>query len=92
MVSRVWRAALDSTTGKVIGSLHSRHRAQEFLAFLKTIDAAVPADLDCHVVLDNASMISTWNDSPRPCVWAKTADQILDSIASHCRRMNDSGH
>ena len=48
-------AALDLTTGKVIGSLHSRHRAQEFLAFLKKIDAEVPADLDCHVVLDNAS-------------------------------------
>ena len=39
-------AALDLTTGKVIGSLHARHRAQEFLAFLKKIDAEVPADLD----------------------------------------------
>ncbi len=52
-------AALDLTTGKVIGSLHSRHRAQEFLAFLKKIDAEVPADLDCHVVLDNASTHKT---------------------------------
>ena len=39
-------AALDLATGKVIGSLHSRHRASEFLAFLKKIDAEVPADLD----------------------------------------------
>lgn len=52
-------AALDLTTGQVIGSLHSRHRAQEFLAFLKKIDGAVPADLDCHVVLDNASTHKT---------------------------------
>ena len=36
-------AALDLTTGKVIGSLHARHRAQEFLAFLKKIDTNVPA-------------------------------------------------
>ena len=52
-------AALDLATGKVIGSLHSRHRAQEFLAFLKKIDAEVPADLDCHVILDNASTHKT---------------------------------
>src|SRR3954466_15064092 len=48
-------AALDLTTGKVIGALHSRHRATEFLAFLRTIDAEVPDDLDIHLVLDNAS-------------------------------------
>jgi transposase len=52
-------AALDVATGKVIGSLHARHRATEFLAFLKKIDAAVPADLDLHVVLDNASTHKT---------------------------------
>ncbi len=146
-------AALDLATGKVIGSLHSRHRAQEFLAFLKKIDAEVPADLDCHVVLDNASThktpqvkrwltahprfvlhftptssswlnlverwfaelttkklrrgthtsvrqlntdirawISTWNDNPRPYVWTKTADQILESVANYCKRINDSRH
>ncbi len=146
-------AALDLCTGQVIGSLHSRHRAQEFLAFLKKIDAAVPADLDCHVVLDNASThktpqvkrwltahprfvlhftptssswlnlverwfaelttkklrrgthtsvrqlntdirawIDTWNDNPRPYVWTKTADQILESVANYCKRINDSRH
>jgi transposase len=52
-------AALDLTTGKVIGALHRRHRAREFLAFLKTIDANVPADLDVHLVLDNASTHKT---------------------------------
>jgi hypothetical protein len=50
-------AALDLTTGKVIGSLRARHRATEFSAFLRKIDAEVPADLDVHLVLDNASTI-----------------------------------
>ncbi|WP_374021365.1 IS630 family transposase [Mycobacterium sp. HNNTM2301] len=146
-------AALDLTTGKVIGALHSRHRATEFLAFLRKIDAEVPTDLDVHLVLDNASThktpavkrwltahprfvlhftptssswlnlverwfaelttkklrrgthtsvrqlntdirawIQTWNDNPRPYVWTKTADQILESVANYCRRINDSGH
>src|SRR5215208_6988359 len=146
-------AALDLATGKVIGSLHSRHRSQEFLAFLKKIDAEVPPDLDCHVVLDNASThktpavkrwltthprfvlhftptssswlnlverwfaevttkklrrgthtsvrqlntdirawIENWNDNPRPYVWTKTADQILESVANYCKRINNSGH
>ncbi len=52
-------AALDLASGQVIGSLHARHRSQEFLAFLKKIDTEVPAELDCHVVLDNASTHKT---------------------------------
>ena len=52
-------AALDLTTGKVIGQLHSRHRAVEFKKFLQTIDQEVPADLDVHLVLDNASTHKT---------------------------------
>ncbi|MFF0815343.1 IS630 family transposase [Rhodococcus sp. NPDC003318] len=146
-------AALDIASGKVIGALHSRHRATEFIAFLRKIDTEVPDDLDVHLVLDNASThktpavkrwllahprftvhftptssswmnlverwfaelttkklqrsahrsvrqlnrdirdwIETWNDNPRPYVWVKTADQILDSIASYCTRIKDSGH
>lgn len=46
-------AALDIATGKVIGELHRRHRSSEFLKFLRTIEANVPADLDVHLVLDN---------------------------------------
>jgi transposase len=46
-------AALDTATGKVIGSLHKRHRSLEFIKFLDQIDAAVPPDLDIHLVLDN---------------------------------------
>jgi transposase len=146
-------AALDISTGKVIGSLHARHRAIEFKKFLQTLDREVPAELDVHVILDNSSThktpaiqrwllahprfvlhftptssswlnlverwfselttkklrrashrsvqalnndirtwIDTWNDEPKPFVWTKTADQILDSITRYCRRINDSGH
>lgn len=46
-------AALDIATGAVIGQLHRRHRASEFLAFLRTIEANVPAELDVHLVMDN---------------------------------------
>ncbi len=40
-------AALDVASGKVISQVHRRHRHQEFLRFLKTIDANVPTELDC---------------------------------------------
>jgi transposase len=46
-------AALDVATGKVIGECHRRHRSQEFLRFLETIDASVTPDLDVHLILDN---------------------------------------
>jgi transposase len=46
-------AALDTATGNVIGSLHRQHRSIEFVKFLDQIEAAVPDDLDIHLVLDN---------------------------------------
>jgi transposase len=146
-------AALDITTGKVIGRLHSRHRAIEFKKFLQTIDAEVPDHLEIHLVLDNSSThktpaikkwllahprfvlhftptssswlnlverwfgelttkklrhgahrsthalntdirawIANWNEDPKPYVWTKTADQILDSISRYCTRINESRH
>lgn len=146
-------AALDITTGQVIGQLHARHRAVEFRKFLAAIDHQVPQQFSVHLVLDNASThktpaiqrwllahprfvvhftptssswlnlverwfselttkklqraahtsvhalnadirawITSWNDNPRPYVWTKTAEQILDSIATYCTRINDSGH
>ena len=36
--------------------------------------------------------ITAWNDDPKPYVWHKTADEILDSLANYCQRINDSGH
>jgi transposase len=46
-------AALDIATGKVVGKCYSRHRAAEFRKFLDEIEAAVPRDLDVHLVMDN---------------------------------------
>jgi len=46
-------AALDVATGRVIGETHRRHRSSEFLKFLRTIEANVPAELDIHLVMDN---------------------------------------
>lgn len=46
-------AALDVLTGKVIGQCLPRHRHEEFLAFLKTIDREVPRGLQIHLILDN---------------------------------------
>ena len=41
---------------------------------------------------DIRAWIKTWNDDPEPYVWTKTADQILESIARYCTRINESGH
>jgi transposase len=48
-------AALDVATGQVIGSIHRRHRAQEFRKFLTKLDTEVPAGLDVHLICDNYS-------------------------------------
>ena len=51
--------ALNTATGLVTTSLHRRHRAVEFRKFLVTIDKVVPAELDVHLVIDNASTHKT---------------------------------
>jgi transposase len=146
-------AALEATTGKVIGEFHQRHRSTEFRKFLDTIEGAVPDKLHVHLILDNYSthktpMIHRWlarhprfhvhftptaaswinlverwfaaltekqlrrgvhrstrelemairryiettNGNPKPFIWAKTADEILASIARFCQRISNSGH
>jgi len=32
------------------------------------------------------------NEDPKPFVWAKSADEILASVARFCKRISDSGH
>ena len=146
-------AALDVASGTVIGKLHRRHRSIEFRKFLDRIDAAVPPDLDVHLILDNyqthktpsihrwlakrpryhlhftptsaswLNLVERWfanltsqrvrrgvlrstraleqaikdyldfyNEHPKPFIWTKTADQILDSVARFCMRTSGSGH
>jgi transposase len=46
-------AALDIATGRVIGKCYGRHRTAEFRKFLDEIEAAVPPDLDVHLIMDN---------------------------------------
>jgi transposase len=145
-------AALEVASGSVIAHHYRRHRHQEFLRFLKLIDAAVPADLDLHLICDNYAThktpavknwllrhprfhlhftptssswlnlverwfaeltrrklrrsahrsvvaleadirrwVNEWNAHPKPFVWAKTADEILESIASYCKRISAPG-
>lgn len=44
--------------------------------------------------LENAirSYLEIYNEDPKPFVWHKTADEILDSVAAYCQRISDSGH
>jgi transposase len=36
--------------------------------------------------------VAGWNEDPKPYVWHKSADEILDGLAAYCQRINDSGH
>jgi transposase len=33
-----------------------------------------------------------WNEEPKPYLWHKSADESLESIATYCARISDSGH
>ena len=46
-------AALDIASGFVIGKCYKRHRAAEFLDFLKQVDAQIPDGIDVHIIMDN---------------------------------------
>ena len=52
-------AALSMLDGKVIGECKPRHRAKEFIDFLKTIDRQTPSELDLHLIVDNYSTHKT---------------------------------
>jgi hypothetical protein len=41
---------------------------------------------------DIRAWIEAWNEDPKPFVWTKTADEILESLAGYLTRINDSGH
>ena len=46
-------AALNVLDGKIIGGCYPRHRHEEFLNFLRTIDRRTPPGLDLHLIVDN---------------------------------------
>jgi transposase len=58
-------AALDIATGAVIGKCYKRHRATEFLDFLKELDRRMPEGRDVHIVMDNYATHKT----PRVKAW-----------------------
>jgi transposase len=60
-------AALSMLDGKVIGECMPRHRHQEFIRFLKTIDVKTPPELDLHVIADNYAT----HKHPRVTSWIK---------------------
>ena len=62
-------AALDILDGKVIGRCMQRHRHQEFIRFLNTVERAVQADKAVHVVLDNYAT----HKHPRVRAWLTRA-------------------
>src|SRR5712664_2742620 len=58
-------AALDIATGAVFTECKPRHRHQEFLSFLRQLDACIPEQLDVHLIVDNYSRhkhrkVRTW--------------------------------
>ena len=46
-------AALETLEGKVVGECHQRHRHQEFLKFLRRLNAEFPGDVPLHLIMDN---------------------------------------
>jgi len=60
-------AALDVATGQVIGRCMPRHRHQEWLKFLRRIDAETPKQLDLHLVADNHAT----HKHPKVQAWLK---------------------
>jgi transposase len=45
-----------------------------------------------HLNRDIREWIETWNHDPKPFTWTKSADDILESIAARCNKINPSGH
>jgi len=46
-------AALETLQGKVVGQCYQRHRHQEFLKFLRRLDAEFPGGVPLHLIMDN---------------------------------------
>jgi len=58
-------AAFDILTGRTMGRVTKRHRAKEFLDFLRQVERSTPSHLDLHLILDNSSThktaeVKTW--------------------------------
>jgi transposase len=90
-------AALDVATGRVIGKCFARHRAREFLNFLREIENNVLPDLDVHLVMDNSSTHKTpairkwlarhprWHVhfTPTSSSWINQAERFFANLTEH---------
>jgi transposase len=87
-------AGLDVKTGEVIGECLPRHRAKEFVAFLKKIDRIVAKHLNVHLVLDNyathkTAEVTAWlakhprfklHFTPTSCSWLNLVERLFAEI------------
>jgi transposase len=89
-------AALDVLQGKVIGQCMLKHRAREFLRFLRRLDQETPAGLDLHLILDNYAAHKTpavkgWlarrprfhlHFTPTSCSWLNAVEGFFSQLTS----------
>ena len=87
-------AALDVKTGEIIGECVPRHRAEEFIRFLKKIDRTVAKRLHVHLILDNYSThkteeVQAWlakherfklHFTPTSCSWLNLVERLFAEI------------
>jgi len=97
-------AALEMASGQVIGECHRRHRAVEFRQFLDTVDAATPAELDVHLILDNYGTHKTpliqrwlvrhpryhWHFTPTGSSWINLVERWFATLAE--RQLRRGAH
>jgi len=91
-------AAFDVATGEVMGRVTRRHRAKEFLAFLRQIDRSTPGELDLHLIVDNSSTHKTpkvreWLEehprftlhfTPTSASWLNAVESWFSSLERRC--------
>jgi transposase len=90
-------AALDVATGKVLGKCFARHRAREFLRFLREIENNLLPNLDVHLVMDNSSThktpaIRSWlarhprwhvHFTPTSSSWINQVERFFANLTEH---------
>jgi transposase len=93
-------AALDVASGVTISNCYRRHRHQEFLRFLKEIDANLPAGFDVHLVMDNygthkVSKVQSWlarhpryhvHFTPTSGSWLNLVERLFAEVTERCVR------
>jgi transposase len=95
-------AALNILDGTVITEFHRKHRHQEFLIFLRTIDECVPEELDIHMVMDNLGThtqpdVKRWFErhpryklhfTPKGASWMNMVESWLSTLTKKQIRRN----